>query len=72
MAAFACVMCRQHIQNRYDRLEARLELRRVSDLGRHRVVKVADLCKACAHLLLGRVESGEVGVEDLAQGRLLL
>ena len=48
-SAWVCASCGQHAYLA-DRLEERLEFRRLSDQGRERVIKLRDICKACLRI----------------------
>jgi len=46
-AAFVCVTCREPVTIPSDRMEKRIEYRRVSDQGRYKVRIIATMCRAC-------------------------
>jgi hypothetical protein len=52
----ACWVCRVPVRDRHDQFEHRLEFRRMSDEGRHRVVKLELLCFDCAVAEVAKLE----------------
>lgn len=47
MSPFVCHKCRQIVPSIYDQFERRIEFRRLSDQGRHRVLLTGRLCRDC-------------------------
>jgi hypothetical protein len=56
---FICSKCGVRISESKNQMEKRIEYRRLSDMGRYRVVKVADLCKTCTDAELTSPSAGE-------------
>lgn len=48
MSTFICAACKTVVRNPYDRMEERVEYRRVHDHGRHAVILKRHLCRECA------------------------
>lgn len=66
MNTFICSVCHEPIRQAHDRLERRVQFRRLRDRSSYAVVKTADVCKACAdkeieQLRPAAVPSGEQG-----------
>lgn len=56
--AFVCEVCREVIRNPWDRLEKRIEFRRISDQGRYRTNIIGRYCITCAEDELGSKSTG--------------
>lgn len=48
MSAWVCSVCGEVIRQAWDRLERRVEYRRIRDRSSYRIVKTGDICQACA------------------------